>query len=330
MDLVTQGLLGATVGYAVSGRDLGKKKSLIYGGLFGLLPDMDILISYISHNPLAEAIHHRGITHSLFFAPFVASIIGLAARQYYKQEFLPWFKLAFWAIITHPLLDLFTTYGTQLLMPFSNNRFSLNAVPVVDLVYSIPLVASIIFIALSKSQCASRIVNNAILFLTSCYLMLGIAQYEIAMDRVLEDAAQRKWHGRVEIFTGVFSIFNRRAVVYEGDKVHIAHFNTLNERPIHWTTFKQDPCEISSKYIEFFKWFSKGHMLVQKHEKGYLLRDIRFGIFPHPIDGLWGIEIDHDGHYIDWEKFTDLKRFLKQNPDLLEWLMNQFDFGFYS
>ncbi|MDP2193143.1 MAG: metal-dependent hydrolase, partial [Alphaproteobacteria bacterium] len=307
MDLVTQGLLGATVGYAVSGRDLGKKQALIYGGLFGLLPDMDILISYISHNPLAEAIHHRGITHSLFFAPFFAGIIGLIAKQYYKKEFLPWFKLAFWAIITHPLLDLFTTYGTQLLMPFSNNRFSLNAVPVVDFAYSIPLVVSIIYTSLSNKEYRSRICNNIILFLTSCYLILGIAQYDKAMERVLNDVSQKNWHGRAEVFTGIFSIFNRRAVVYEGDKVHIAHFNTLNQRPIQWTTFKQDPLPITSKHIEFFKWFSKGHMLVQKHENGYLLRDIRFGIFPHPVDGLWGIEIDHEGYYKDWEKFTDLK-----------------------
>lgn len=330
MDLITQGLLGATVGYAVSGKSLGAKKSLIYGALFGLLPDMDMFVSYISINPLAEAIHHRGITHSLFFAPAFAAFIALIAKFACKKDFKAWFKLAFWAIVTHPILDLFTTYGTQLLMPFSNNRFSLNAVPVIDFTYSIPLIISIFVIALCKNESVSRIINYIILFITSCYLIMGIAQYDKAMERVQADAQAHNWCGRTEVFTGIFSIFNRRAVVYEGDNVHVAHFNNLNDAPIQWTTFKQDKLDITSKDIEFFKWFSKGHILVQKHEDGYLLRDVRFGIFPHPMDGLWGIEIDANGHYKDWEKFTDLKRFLKQNPDLLEWILAQVDFKFYS
>ncbi len=49
-----------------------------------------------------------------------------------------WYWLFFWAIFTHPLLDCFTTYGTQLFAPFTNYRVAFNSVAVVDLHYTIP------------------------------------------------------------------------------------------------------------------------------------------------------------------------------------------------
>ena len=41
MDSVTQFMLGAAVGEAVLGRKIGRK-ALLYGGLAGTLPDLDV------------------------------------------------------------------------------------------------------------------------------------------------------------------------------------------------------------------------------------------------------------------------------------------------
>lgn len=308
MDLVTQGLLGATVGYASSSKDISPKKALSYGAMFGLLPDIDVVFKYFSTSPLAEIFYHRGITHSIFFAPFIAFIAGIIMELKQKGAFKDWFWLSFWAVLTHPLLDLFTTYGTQLLQPISNHRFSLNAIPIIDPLYSVPLIVSIIIIAKSKNDFFPRIFNAVTLFLTSAYLLLGVAQYEQAKLRVLEEAKENKWCGHYEVFTGLFSIFQRRAVFYDGDYVHIAHFSNLSNDKIRWVTFKQSDLTIDSEDIQAFKWFSKGHILVQPQDNGYLLRDIRFGVEPHPMDGLWGIEIDEMGKYLSWERFANFKK----------------------
>ncbi|MEZ4986848.1 MAG: metal-dependent hydrolase [Saprospiraceae bacterium] len=44
----------------------------------------------------------------------------------------------FWAILTHPLPDACTTYGTQLLEPFSSLRVAWNVVSVADPLYTVP------------------------------------------------------------------------------------------------------------------------------------------------------------------------------------------------
>ena len=86
MDLITQGLLGATVGYAAAGKTLGPKKSVIYGALFGALPDIDIVFKFFSNHPLADLFYHRGITHSLFFAPIMAFFIGFFVQLKEKNK----------------------------------------------------------------------------------------------------------------------------------------------------------------------------------------------------------------------------------------------------
>ncbi|CAO5681550.1 MAG: hypothetical protein NEHIOOID_00350 [Holosporales bacterium] len=308
MDLVTQGLLGATVGYAVSEKKLGHKKALGWGAFFGLLPDVDVVFKYFSTHPMAQLFYHRGITHSLFFAPVLAFFIAFYMQYKKKECYKSWFWLIFWSLITHPLLDIFTTYGTQVLQPFSNHRFSLNAVPIIDPLYSVPLLLVILLIMVSKNHVFARITNMVTLFLTSAYLLLGVAQYEIGKERILAESQKNGWCGHFEIFTGLFSIFERRAVFYEGDKIHVAHFSNVSNKKIEWVTFLQENLPVESDDIKTFRWFSKGHILVQKQTDGsYLLRDIRFGIDPHPMDGLWGILVDTAGAYINWETFSSLR-----------------------
>jgi inner membrane protein len=307
MDLITQGLLGATVGYAATGKTLGNKKSIIYGALFGMLPDVDIVFDRFSSHPLAQLFYHRGITHSLFFAPIMAILIGFFVQLKQKGNFKEWFYLSFWAIVTHPILDLFTTYGTQLLLPFSNHRFGLNAVSIIDPLYSVPLLIAILIIWFSKNQIFARIFNAVTLFLTTTYLLMGVAQYDMALERIVKEGKKNNWNGHCEVFTGLFSIFERRAVFYEGNQIHIAHFSNSSDKPIQWVTFEQVECPLTSPEIELFKWFSHGHILIQKQEKGYLFRDIRFGIYPHPMDGLWGIEVDEKGNYVGWERFASIR-----------------------
>ncbi len=55
-----------------------------------------------------------------------------------------WYKLFFWSIFTHPILDCFTTYGTQLFAPFSNYRVAFNNISVADPAYTLPFLTFLI------------------------------------------------------------------------------------------------------------------------------------------------------------------------------------------
>ncbi|MBW1800134.1 MAG: metal-dependent hydrolase [Deltaproteobacteria bacterium] len=119
MDTVTQIALGAAVGEAVMGRQVGKR-ALLWGGICGLLPDLDLLI------PISDAVkaftYHRGPSHSLFVLTaltplFVWLILRLHPRTIGYR--IRWFALVYLAFVTHVLLDCFTVYGTQIFWPLT-------------------------------------------------------------------------------------------------------------------------------------------------------------------------------------------------------------------
>lgn len=77
------------------------------------------------------------------------AVILLSAWIIYKRYSRPsysrptadlkdWIIMFLWVLITHPILDCFTTYGTQILLPFSNQRVAFNNIAVADPLYTVP------------------------------------------------------------------------------------------------------------------------------------------------------------------------------------------------
>ena len=119
MDSLTQIILGAAVGEAVLGKKVGNK-AMLYGAIAGTIPDLDVLARYFVDTVTATE-WHRGFSHSIFFSVLFAPIFGwLVWKLNSKSEatFKDWSWLMFWGLFTHPILDTFTTWGTQLFWPF--------------------------------------------------------------------------------------------------------------------------------------------------------------------------------------------------------------------
>ena len=101
------------------------------GALFAVLPDIDYF--YIFWDRLAFIRYHRGLTHSLVALPLFALAGALAGRLLGGPRwFKPLFVLGLIILASHLLLDLATSYGTQILSPFSRRRFSLDWVFIID------------------------------------------------------------------------------------------------------------------------------------------------------------------------------------------------------
>ncbi|MEM9525558.1 MAG: metal-dependent hydrolase, partial [Bacteroidota bacterium] len=81
MDSLTQIVLGAAVGEATLGRKVGNR-AMLWGGLCGTLPDLDVLASAVS-DPMSALAYHRAFTHSLAFALLIAPVVGLALHRLY-------------------------------------------------------------------------------------------------------------------------------------------------------------------------------------------------------------------------------------------------------
>jgi len=174
MDSLTQIVLGAAVGEAVAGRKMGSKAAL-WGAVGGTIPDLDVFLRFF-YDPLDAALVHRGFSHSLLFAFLAGGILTFISHKLTKQRYTTkmWFLLWFLSIVTHPLLDIFTNYGTQFFWPFSW-RLTFNSVFVIDPLYTIPFMFLLIGALFMKRESKRRRVWNwSGIIYSSCYLLWGI------------------------------------------------------------------------------------------------------------------------------------------------------------
>lgn len=143
MDNLTHSLTGWALGQA--GLKSKSRKGLAALILGANMPDVDVFFGGFPWEPLAM---HRGFTHSLVggcvvMPPILAGLLWLLDRwqvsrgKHFKSG-LPmrfgWLvALSYIGAISHPLLDLMTTYSVQLLSPFSSAWYHSDGLFIIDL-----------------------------------------------------------------------------------------------------------------------------------------------------------------------------------------------------
>jgi inner membrane protein len=325
VDTATQALLGAAIGQLGFAERLGRR-ALWWGAVGGTLPDLDV-IAVATHGPFGEFLYHRGFTHSLWFGPVVGPLLGAAlwrahargsARR--EREGRPraapdpgalaarraWMALLALALFTHPLLDVFTAYGTQLLAPFSLHRFALNAVGIIDPFYSGLLVAALAIGWLRRSEPRAGSVAAAIaLALSTAYLGYGWLQNvraEADVRRAL--AAEGVAHATVRAYPTLLQPYLRRVVVRTDGEVRVGLYTTLRPGRAVFERFAPPPphplVEALRRTREgsIFEWFAMGevvaHVIERRDGAIVEIEDLRYGLPGAPDRGMWGIRARFD------------------------------------
>lgn len=313
MDSLTQAALGAAIGQAGFSHRLGRKAAW-WGAAAGLVPDLDVLAMAFA-GPWAELRWHRGPTHSLWFGPVVGTLIGYALWRWYRRRtggdpdgpggpaaLRAWVGVWVLGLFTHPLLDAFTPYGTQLLSPFADTRFAFNGVAIIDLFYTLPLVVALWIGRRSRHRpTRARRAAAIALTLTTAYLGYGTWQNHRARTLAVEQLAREGIPvTRVTAFPTLFQPWLRRIVAWQDDAVRVGHLTTWAPHAIQWEhhEFPRDSAIDALRATPeaaLFRWFADGHLapLVRPGpEPGtrlIRLADLRHG-FPGQTDGLWGLE----------------------------------------
>lgn len=169
MDSLSQLALGAAIGVAVMGRRTAVWKAALWGGVCGTLPDLD---AFLDHGDAVRNMTlHRAQSHALFFlslaAPFIAWLIAALHRE--RAHFGRWWLAVWLALITHPLLDLMTVYGTQIARPFTDHPYGVGSIFIIDPLYTLPLLVGVIA-ALAWRSPRGRRWNAVGLVLSTAYL----------------------------------------------------------------------------------------------------------------------------------------------------------------
>ncbi len=129
MDPVTH--IAAGVGLSRLLRTPAPRRAALLAAGFALLPDLDFLLLFVDR--VSYLRHHRGLTHSLLLLPVWALMGGMLARGLGGREwFRPAVHLGLLVLASHLFLDVLTSYGTQLLSPFSRRKFTLDWLFIID------------------------------------------------------------------------------------------------------------------------------------------------------------------------------------------------------
>lgn len=308
MEPVTQGLLGAAVGQLGWRHRLGRR-ALLWGALVGMVPDLDVLFIGL-HRGFGEFVYHRGTSHSLWFGFAVGPIVGwwLWRIRGRIDPVAAWIGLCVAVLVTHPLLDAFTPYGTQFFAPFDRTRFAWQGVGIIDPFYTAPLALAVAFGARhSVGARAARVAAAAALTLTTVYLGWGVWLNERAEARVM---AELRSEGRapvtLRVYPTLFQPFLRRVIARGPDGVRVGLHTPIGDGRPFWEGEFQEatPGPLVRDLLDTWegRTFTRFAMeetttYVREVPRGTLVEidDLRFALpGTTPSRGLWGIRALYD------------------------------------
>lgn len=290
MDSLTQIVLGAACAEAVLGKKIGNK-ALLFGAIGGTIPDLDVFIGKLMYdNEIDVMLFHRGFMHSVLFSIIAAFLLGLLTYKLYNLRsrlntttYKDWLGLWFLSLFTHPILDCFTPYGTQLFAPFSNYRVAFNNIAVVDPVYTLPFLICMIILMFFKRQDKKR----------KLWLRLGLGISSVYMlftlvNKVYIDSLFEKSLNDIGVNSTRFStqpaIFN--TILWYGiAETEVSYFvanYSLFDCKSRFLNFKELPKQRDLSFTDYkditkLSWFSNGYYSVYKtNQNEYQYNDLRY------------------------------------------------------
>jgi inner membrane protein len=289
VDSLSQLALGAAVGVATLGRRTAIWKAALWGGIAGTLPDLDVLIDH--GDALRNMTGHRGESHALFwltlFSPVFAALPALLHRQ--RELFARWWLAMWLALVTHPLLDAMTVYGTRLLLPFSDYPVAVGSVFIIDPLYTVPLVVGVVA-ALARREWGGLRWNRAGLVLSTAYLGWSVlAQWHVREHAQEALAARGAAEVPVLVTPTAFNTVLWRVVALHGDGSYDEGFYSLldNGRPMRLDRFSGSPALHSQLAgldpVQRLGRFSRGFYKLHERDGRAVITDLRMGQEPHYV-----------------------------------------------
>jgi inner membrane protein len=286
MDSLSQLALGAAVGVAVMGRRTAVWKAALWGGVAGTLPDLDVFIDH--GDPIRNMVLHRAETHSLFWLtlfslPFAAGVARLHGEWAHWRR---WWLALWLVLLTHPLLDAMTVYGTQLLLPFTNHPFGVGSVAIIDPLYTLPLLVGAFWALASRGSTLGLRANLVGLALSTAYLGWTVAAQQ-HVERIARAslAAQGIAAERVLVVPTTFNSVLWRVVAMQEAHYHEGFYSLRDASPqIHFDRFDRGAAlapEVQGiDGVQRLMAFSKGFYKLKDDNGRVLIADLRMGQEP--------------------------------------------------
>ena len=279
MDSLSQIALGAAVSIAVFRRRQPLWQSAALGAVLGTLPDLDVLIQH--GDPISDMTLHRTESHSLFYLTLLSPLLAWFWLKISRSGgSLRRALLGVWLVlITHPLLDMLTIYGTQLLLPFTDYPFGIGSVFVID-----PLYTLLLFFGLIVTMLKKNLLWNQLGLVFSCgYLLFGIGAQQWVQQQVEQQLPAQQ--GKVLVSAAPFNTLLWRVLWLQPEQYSEAYVSLLDpKQQIQWQHYPRQPELIrqwqQQAQVARIAWFSHGFFQLAQQPGQLVLTDLRLGLEP--------------------------------------------------
>lgn len=203
-----------------------------------------------------------------------------------NPSFRDWILFFFVAVITHPILDSFTTYGTQLFRPFADTRVSFNNISVADPLYTLPFIflLGVILFLKRTNRWRSRL-NWLALGLSSSYMVLTFV-HKAEVNDVFEStlAAKNVTYNRYITTPTIFNNVLWKCLAETDSTYYYGFYSILDKEPIvkNMTIIPKDHHLLNNhqndRAVKTLQWFTNGYYNVMPVNDSTLqMNDLRFG-----------------------------------------------------
>lgn len=328
MDTTTHALAGYIIVKTGLNKDTGRWGT-IAGVAGSVFPDVDgILGIFLGTEFMIK--YHRNLTNSIFLAAPISLLVAWAfVRLSGIKRFWSFFLIFVLEILAHTFMDLITSYGTMILSPFSDSRFSLDWVFIIDPYLSLTLLFSIfaIFIWRKKATMIARLS----LILVALYISLCAYNHSWALNLAKRYSAEKGivaqkvaslpqplspffWGNYIltekRVHAGFVNLIGHGETVMRSDGNFLSRL-LLRYQPIRllryrtWDRFDDSiwvKRALRLEGVQTFLWFARFPMARYKGVINGNNRveffDLRFGLLAMRRPFLYGVDFDQGGNVV--------------------------------
>lgn len=237
MDNITQWVIWWAIYTLITWKH--KTKSLITWAIIANLPDLDIFVSkVIYNNPVDQFFFHRWIAHSLVVSGLIWIFIWFFIWYKNKWDISLWryivgvfCSIVFW----HLIVDWFTSYSMRYFLPWSEQFYSFDNMPIIDLI----LLAILVFLFVTyiivkyKKYISVAIISIAAIWFGSSFIIKDMVKNTCNTSFTKYGLEYKVWAiKRFGNFPNFGSLFNWKCLYITEDGVYKSDYNIFKNNII--------------------------------------------------------------------------------------------------